>query len=94
VNGNDVIGGFKLVQSVSGELLCICDVTGRFASVLAGSGTFNDSTLFSLNSLNGRAWATVEGEIGCDPFSYTFEKSIGITLKLNSGGGLSWDVDY
>jgi len=88
-----VVGGFKIVESASGELLCICDVTGRFGSVLAGTGEFGGPHLFTLSSINGRAWATLEGEIGYDPFSYTFEKSVGISLEIDNGE-LSWDVDY
>ena len=92
-DASKLVGGFKIVESVSGELLCICDVTGRFGSVLAGAGEFGGSDVFTLSSLNGRAWATLEGEVGYDPFSYTFEKSVGISLEFDNGG-LSWDVDY
>lgn len=93
-SNSTVVGGFKLGRSISGELLCICDITGRLECILAGSGQFGGPHIFTPKEVAGKVWATVEGEVGYDPFSYTFRKSIGILLKANTQGEISWGIDY
>jgi hypothetical protein len=94
VEGNTITGGFKIVMTASGELLCLVDVSGGFGAVLSGSAKKGESSPIELENISGKAWATLEGEIGYDPFSYSFDKSVGISLKIDGGGSIKWNVDY
>ena len=88
--GKKITAGVKNLQGVSGELLCLVDVSGRFASVLAGNGHVSGGAPV-LDFLSGSAAATVEGEVGVGWFSYTFRKTIRLRA---SAPPLDWDLDY
>ncbi len=82
--------GVKNLQGVSGELLCLVDVSGKFATVLAGSGTiFGGSP--EITSINGTSAAKVKGTVGVGWFSYTFSKTIRLRVTATP---LKWKLDY
>lgn len=94
VNGDGsipVVAGIKQKLGVSGELLCLVDVSGSLAAVLAAQGTIKDGGLH-FQGLSGTARATVRGEVGVSPFSWDFEKSIG--LKLFANPSVTYSIDF
>jgi hypothetical protein len=81
--------GVKSLQGVSGELLCIVDVSGRFHYVLAGTGDFAGGAPRFVN-LSGSAAAKLKGEIGIGWFSISFSKTVRIKATATP---FDWDLD-
>ena len=86
-----IVAGYKTTQSVTGELLCIASVTGQQDTLITGAGTFSGGSPRFV-SLAGSSRFTASGEVGIGWLSYTFEKSVGINLKVIPQ--LDWSVDY
>jgi hypothetical protein len=96
VNGDGsipVVAGIKQKLGVSGEVLCLVDVSGELVAVLAASGLVKDGGL-SFQGLNGTARATVRGEVGVSPFSWDFEKSLGLKLAADASGNVTYGIDF
>ena len=85
--GSQLVAGIKQSMSVRGEILCLVDVTGQLAYVIAGSGNLDGSNL----QVSGFGRATLRGEVGIDPFSWDFEKSL--TMRVNAAP-LTYKLDY
>lgn len=85
--GSQLVAGIKQSMSVRGEILCLVDVTGQLAYVVAGSANLDGSNLQAA----GFGRATVRGEVGYDPFSWDFEKNL--TMRVNAAP-LTWKLDY
>ena len=101
----DLVVGIRNDISLSGEALCLADVSARLSVVGAGSITGVDlDHLDSIPSqmvnaeLFGSGEAEVSAEIGISPFSYDFTKTMTINFSYASPGAgqarkLSWDLD-
>ncbi len=87
---NGFVAGVKQSVNVTGELLCLVDVGGTMAFVLAGNATLKGGKLTDF-SLDGSARATVFGEVGISPFSYDFEKSLLLRIHATP---FDWNLDY
>ncbi len=85
--GPQLTVGFKQSMSIRGELLCLVDVTGQLAYVIAGSGNLDGTNL----QADGFGRATVTGEVGYSPFSWDFEKTL--TMRIHAAP-VSYKIDY
>jgi hypothetical protein len=85
--GSTLAAGIKQSMSIRGELLCLVDVTGQLAYVIAGSGNLDGSNL----QATGYGRATVTGEVGYDPFSWDFEKTLTVLVTT---GPLKYKISY
>lgn len=86
--------GFKNVYTVSGELACLVDVGGRLEIV--GGVSVPSSSPFDNARLDGRGSATFTAEIGYSPFSWDFEKTIGVSFTFDNAASpkTKWDADF
>lgn len=89
-SGGQVVAGVKQLQGVSGELLCLVNASGKFSTVIEGTGTVTGGGA-EFNSLNGSANATMKGKVGVGWFSYTFTKSVRLDV---SAAPLDYSLDY
>jgi hypothetical protein len=89
-SGGQVVAGVKQLQGVSGELLCLANASGKFATVLAGTGTVGGGGA-QFDSLNGSTSAKLKGKVGVGYFSYTFTKTIRLHV---SAAPLDYSLDY
>jgi len=89
--GNQIFG-IKMLQGVSGELLCVVNARGDFVTTLSTEGEFLSGSP-SFDRVTGTARATMRGEIGVGFFSIPFSKSVKLII-IADGSGTDWDVDY
>jgi hypothetical protein len=89
-SGGQVVAGIKQLQGVSGELLCLVNASGKFSTVLAGTGTVGGGGP-QFDSLNGSTSAKMKGKVGVGYFSYTFTKTVRLHV---SASPLDYSLDY
>lgn len=87
---NNIIGGFKTTQSVTGELLCLASVTGQQDTVLFGTGTIEGGSP-RLSGFGGTSRFTASGKVGVGYLSYTFKKSVGLNI---TAAPVKFSIDY
>lgn len=89
------LAGMQFTYGVRGEFLCLLDVGGRLDGYIAGSVDNNNVSLSGLKAA-GRMIATVFGEIGIDPFSYDFEKSVNVDVIFDPSASpkMDWNISY
>lgn len=89
------LAGMQFTYGVRGEFLCLLDVGGRLDGYIAGAVSNNNVSLSGMKAA-GRMNASVFGEIGIDPFSYDFEKTIRVDVLFdpNASPKMDWDISY
>lgn len=94
----DGIVGMRNDFGVSGEVLCIADISARLS--LVGAANYDDlpsiTDFFTTKpaAIHGIGKADFEAEIGVDPFSVSVSKTLKVTFDYSPPSTTSFDVDF
>lgn len=97
-SGYDGIIGLRNDFGISGEVLCLADISARVSIVGAAAFADRENILDVFTSapqnISGIGKASFEAEIGVDPFSVSVSKTLKVNFSYSPPGSTSYGVDF